>query len=318
MRGFLLRRLGRVSEAASALLAAKELDPNSLYVNRETTETLVAAGRCDDARDLIAASLQRYPSDDGINGVYAYFAMACDRDMKGAMESALKIEVSTLQQLQRVTDMLILGRDFDGEIKTLTDARDSWVRRPTIFLMIDNYLTWLYRETGQQEMAEQTMESARANAAQISDNGVTSLLQLMLLAALEGDVEATRQFGEQAIAAMPNDAWRGMDYSYRIGKIYALAGLKDEAFSILENIQYDAGSDILVSLDLDPFLDSLRDDPRLQQVRAQGAAQLEAALSAVQETKLPATIRRHKPAKRIHNFVVAFTARISRRTVRPT
>ena len=282
VRGFLLRRLGRVSEAADALLGAKKLNPNSISLYRETTDTLVAAGRCDEARELIAAGLQRYPGDDGIIGAHAYFAMACDRDIKGAMESVLKIEVSTLQQLQRVTNKLILGRDFDGAIKTLTDARDSWVRRPTVFLMIDNYLTWLYRETGQQEMAEQAMQSARANAAQISDNGVTSLLQLMMLAALEGDVEATRQFGEQAIAAMPNDAWRGTDYSYRIGKNYALAGLKDEAFSMLENIRYDVGSDLLVNLDLDPFLDSLRDDPRLQQVRAQGAAQLEAALSAVQ------------------------------------
>jgi hypothetical protein len=147
--------------------------------------------------------------------------------------------------------------------------------------MIDNYLTWLYRETGRQEMAEHTLQSARDHAAQISDNGITSRIQVMMLAALEGDVEATRQFGEQAIAAMPNDAWRGTDYSYQIGKIYALAGLEDEAFSMLENIRFDRGYDYLLSLDLDPYLDNLRDDPRLQSLRAKGAAQVEAALSAV-------------------------------------
>lgn len=104
----------------------------------------------------------------------------------------------------------------------------------------------------------------------------------MMLAALEGDVEATRRKGEQAIAAIPNDAWRATDYSYRIGKMYALAGLKDEAFSILESIRYDQGYDNLVRLDIDPFLDSLRDDPRLEKLRAKGSAQVEAALSAVQ------------------------------------
>ena len=148
--------------------------------------------------------------------------------------------------------------------------------------MIDNYLTWLYRETGQQEMAEQALLSARDHAARVTDNGLTSLLQVMMLAVLEGDAEATRQFGEQAMAAMPNDAWRGTDFSYRIGKMYALAGLKDEAFSVLESIRYDQGYDNLVRLDIDPFLDSLRSDPRLQELRAKGAAQVEAALSAVQ------------------------------------
>ena len=81
---------------------------------------------------------------------------------------------------------------------------------------------------------------------------------------------------------MPNDAWRGKFYSYQTVQIYALAGLKDEAFSILENIRYDEAYPLLARLDLDPFLDSLRDDPRLQHVQAQAVAQVEAALSALQ------------------------------------
>jgi hypothetical protein len=148
--------------------------------------------------------------------------------------------------------------------------------------MIDNYLSWLYRETGQLELAEQALQSGRNQAAQISDRGVTSLMELMTHAALEGDVEATRQFGEQAMNAMPRDAWRVTGYSYQIGKIYALAGLKDEAFSVLENIRYDHGYTVLTLMEVDPFLNSLRDDPRLQALREKGAAQVEAALLAVQ------------------------------------
>ena len=282
LRGYLLRRLGRGTEAADALLRSLELDPKAAGLIRETVDTLVPTGRCDEARTLINSGIEHHPNDDGIIIGQAYVAMVCDRNMEATIQSSLRVETSTRQQLRRTTNGLIFGRAFDKAIKPLTDARDSWVQRPVVFLMIDNYLTWLYRETGQQELAEQTLQSARDHAAQISDGGVTSLMHLMTHAALEGDLEATRKFGEQAMAAMPRDAWRVTGYSYRIGKIYALAGLEDEAFSVLENIRYDHGYTILTLMELDPFLDALRDDPRFEKLRANGMTQLEAALSADQ------------------------------------
>ena len=278
LRGYLLRRLGRLSEASDSLLRAMELDPNSSSLYRETTDTLGAAGRCDKAREVISKGIRRHSENDGVMLSYAFIMMMCNRDKQTAREFALKIEVSTLQQLLGVTGFLIFSHDLAGAITTLTDARDSWVQRPTIFLMIDNTLTWLYRETGQQELAEQSLQSARDHASLISDSGLTSLSQLMMLAALEGDVAAIRQFGDQAMAAMPIDAWRATDFAFRIARIYALAGLSDDAFIILESIRYDHGYDNLVRLDVDPFLDSLREDSRLEKVRSKGQAQVDAAL----------------------------------------
>jgi len=282
LRGYLLRRLGRVTEAADALLRALQLDPKSASLIRETVDTLVPTGRCDEARALINSGIEQHPNDDGLIVGHAYVALVCDRNMEAAIQSSLRVKISTRQQLRRTMRGLISSRAFDKAIKRLTDARDSWVQRPVDILMIDNHLTWLYRETGQLELAEQALQSGRNQAAQISDRGVTSLMELMKHAALEGDVEATRQFGEQAMNAMPRDAWRVTGYSYQIGRIYALAGLKDEAFSVLENIRYDHGNTVLTLMEVDPFLNSLRDDPRLQTLREKGAAQLEAALLAAQ------------------------------------
>ncbi len=276
LRGYLLRRLGRLSESSDALLRAMELNPNGRQLYREAIDTLSAAGRCEEVRTMIADGLQRFPDDDGINGVVATAIMACDRDTKSALEYALKVDISTLQFLQRVLSLLILDRSYEGAIETLIDARDGWVQRPTIRLMIDNYLTWLYRETGQPALAEQAVRSARSNAKQISDSGLTSLVQLMMLEALQGNADETRQLGRQAMAAMPNDAWRKTDFSYQIGKTYALAGLADEAFSVLDGIRYDHGYDVLSRLHLDPFVDGLRDDPRYQQILEKGEAQAEA------------------------------------------
>lgn len=121
------------------------------------------------------------------------------------------------------------------------------------------------------------------NAEQISDSGLTSLVQLMMLEALQGNADKTRQIGIQAITAMPNNAWRKADFSYRIGKTYALAGLADEAFSVLEGIRYDHGCDTLSRLRLDPLVDNLRGDPRFQQILDKGEAEAEAALMTVRK-----------------------------------
>jgi TolB-like protein/Tfp pilus assembly protein PilF len=277
LRGYLLRRLGRLSEASDALLRAMELDPNSASLYRETNDTLVAAGRCDEARALITDAIRKYPNDEGVLMGYAFVATMCDRDSEKAIDYARRVDVSTLQQLQAATDILVYGHDVDGAIKALSDAEDSWVERPTVFLMIDNNLAWLYRLTGQPAMAEQALQSARKNAERLSDEGTTSLMQLLMLAALEGDEEASRRFGKQAIAAMPIDAWRGSDYLFRIGGSYALSGLLDEAFSILESIRYDQSYDSVVRLELDPFMNGLRDDPRFQKLLTTARAQVDAA-----------------------------------------
>ena len=283
LRGYLLRRLGRLSESSDALLRAMELNPNGRSLYRETIDTLSGAGRCEEVRTMNADGLQRFPDDDGINAVVAIAIMACDRDTKSALEYAFKVDVSTLQYLQRVLSLLIYDRSYERAIETLIDARDGWVQRPTVRLMIDNYLTWLYRETRQPALAEQAVQSARKNAEQISDSGLTSLVQLMMTEALQGNADETRQFGKQAMAAMPDDAWRNTDFMYQIGKTYALAGLADESFSVLEGIRYDHSYDTLSRMYLDPLVDNLRDDPRFQQVLDKGEAEVEAALVAVRK-----------------------------------
>lgn len=282
-RGYLLRRLGRLSESSDALLRAVALSPNDPAFHRETIDTLRGAGRCEEVRALIADSLQRVPDDDGINAVVAYAIIACDRDTKAAVEYALKVDISTLQHLQGVTRLLIFDRRYETAIEKLKGARDSWVQRPTVRLVIDNYLTWLYRETGHPALAEQAVQSARNNAEQISDSGLTSLVQLMILEALQGNADETRQLGRQAMAAMPDDAWRKPDFSYQIATAYALAGLTDEAFSVLEGIRYDHAYDALSSLHLDPLVDNLRDDPRFQKALEKGETEVAAALMAVRK-----------------------------------
>lgn len=280
LRGYLLRRLGRLSEAADALLLAMRLNPNDRSLYREAADTLRAAGRCSEASTLITDGVKRFPADDGVLGGYAWIAMACRRDLQAATQYVLKFEASTMQQLQTSTEILLGARDYTTAITTLVTARDSWVQRPTVRLMIDTYLVWLYRETGQAAMAAQAMQSAQSDAAKITDSGLTSLSQLMMLEALHGNEDGTRRFGVDAMAAMPSDAWRATDYAYQIGRAYAVAGLTDEALSILERMRYDHGYDSLVRLDIDPLFDSLRENPRFRQIQIKGQAQVDAALAA--------------------------------------
>jgi len=280
LHGYLLRRLGRSSDAADALLLSRQLNPNDRSLYRETSDTLRAAGRCDEASTLVSDGLRRYPDDEGMLGAYAWIAMTCRRDLGIAAEYARKIEVSTLQQLQSVTELLFYAGDYASAIEILLAAKNDWAKRPTVQLLVDNYLVLLYRQSGQDAKAAEALQSAKVTAAEVTDKGLTSLSELMTLEALQGNQESVQRLGVAALVARPDDAWRAPDYSYQVARNYALAGLDDKALETLEGIRFDYSYDSLVRLDVDPVFERLRDDPRMLQIRAKGEVQVKAALSA--------------------------------------
>jgi TolB-like protein len=264
LRAWLIRRLGRMDEAADTLVRAREFDPNNLTLQAELIDTLVYAERCAEARDLSKEALGRHPDIADVALASAWTRLSCQQDAAGARDLVLRSEATTHFQLRAAVRILIYAGDYTAAIGVLTRARDTWVDRAPVHLQVETLLAWLYRQTGQDALADAALQSADTIARSMSDRGAMALRALALLAALHGDPAATLAAGQRAIASLPDDEYMYTASALQIMHAYVIAGLNDEALDVLEDSltnHYFANAGSLV---LDPILKPITGTARFE------------------------------------------------------
>jgi TolB-like protein len=266
LRGYLLRRLGRLSEAADVLLRSEETNPNDSSLIREIINTLVPAGRCIEASARASSATARYPFDDGILASSSAVRLICDQDIHAARDLALRVNITTLWQLRQVVRVLFYADDFRGAIDVLVAARDSWAEDPMTRIIIANKLAWLYRETDQSTLSKASLRVIEDASLELTDYGAAAFVQLSMAAALRGDVAATRELGQQALLSLPEDGFIRPRYLYELAASYAIAGINDQALDMLDASLAKSGRNFLTLRAQDPYLVSLRDEPRFQRL----------------------------------------------------
>ena len=265
LRGYLLRRLGQFSEAADALLSAEELNPNNKGLLREIINTLLAAGRCIEASARSTSGTVRYPFDDGILGAAADARLICDQDITAARDFALRVNITTPYQVRLVVKVLIYDRDYHRAIDVLVAARDTWAKDPITRMAIENRLTWLYRETDQPTLSQSSSQAVAETSLALADFGVAGFNELAMAAALRGDISATRELAQQALASIPEDKYIRRNFLYFLVQSYAIAGIDDQALDTFDMIAAEPDGNRNELPMKDPYLASLWDNPRFQQ-----------------------------------------------------
>ena len=261
-RGYLLRRLGRLDEAADVLLDALLVAPNDIDLTREILYTLPAAGRCSEARDIMARALAHAPRNNGILQSAALAQLQCNADVSKAAELARRIDITTSYELGYVVRILACAGDFTGAIDALTGFRDRWPDDSSNALYVANQLTWLYRQTGQADLARESLAHAAAIAERIDQSGTSELSEKAFTAALLGDAETTLRLGREANAGLPDDLWNAGEFHFRVAVAYAVAGAGDEALAELQTMLHLPTGRAISLLSADPYLAPLRVDPR--------------------------------------------------------
>jgi TolB-like protein len=265
LRGFLLRRLGRMDEAANALLRALLTAPIDRPLLRETTTTLGLAGRCREASNMASRALERYPDHAGILQWAARARLLCEDDPKEAQRLAEQINVTTVLELDAVVYFHVYAGDFPAAIRFLETLDKKWLGDPLTRLDIENNLAWLYRETGQPEAAALALRSAGEAAADIDRAGTLALARQAMTAALRSDIPATLELGRRSLASMPEDAFAELGLRYEVIKAYAIAGALDEALDELDTLLAKPGGRFITPVMIDPYLAEVRKLPGFKQ-----------------------------------------------------
>jgi TolB-like protein len=268
-RGYVLRRLGRLDEAADALLQALELAPNSGDM-REAMLTLRAGGRCDEAVTLMNRALNEYPDDSGIILTSAWVEMNCNGDADTARALVDQVNATTLEELFSQTGIVTLQRDFPAAIAYLERARTTIAEGSdqAANLIIEGELAWQYRQTGQLALSDAAIKNAEAASEGLPRNSAI-LMQLALVEALKGNTDETIRLGALANAALPDDAFARPWFYSDLARTHAIAGANEEALSFLEKITTGTRNYVVVYTVQLPALDTLHEDPRFIAVMEQ-------------------------------------------------
>ena len=182
---------------------------------------------------------------------YAHFLVASGRPEEALAESK---QALSLDQLNPAVNVhlgwhYIYTRRYDLALAQLRKALELDPNHS----LGNWYLGWAYEQQGEYTKALQSMhkaqESLKDNTALVADIGHVY--------ALSGDKAAALRVLEQ----LSELSRRTYVSPFEVALIYAALGRKDDAFQWLEKA-YNDRSDMLIYLNADPRLDSIRSDPR--------------------------------------------------------
>ena len=243
-----------------------EYSPNAIGHIREIVNTLRVLGRCDEANFMTQKGLRLNPDHPGILLTSAETELICNDDADASQALINSLTITTPHQIDQVTQILVLAGRFDLAIERIVAAQDLWEDDVLMDLTMANQLAWLYRQTGQEELGEASQKRAGVAAASLDETGVQNLLQLAMAAALLGDAEKAVELGQRMMAQLPEDAFLEPESRYSALRVYAVAGVQEEAMRQLQSLLEIARFTEFRSLSIDPYLDPIRSNPQFQEL----------------------------------------------------
>jgi len=279
MAGAIDRRTGRFTEAQSNFKRAVELDPRNFVVLLEAGSTFQGTRRYAEARHLYEQALTILPNDPfatfqlGFNsfaqtGNPADWKKPLDVIARQGQEAARSVAFPMLvcswfQRNKSEAEKALALIPPDGISNSFDEAalpREYCVGRTA----------WLF---GDKDTAQTALTAARAifeRTTREQPDYAQGWIYLGLTDAMLGRCEEAIREGKRATEILPftKDSWAGALWITHLARIYAWCGDKDAALQQLKTAAELPTGITYGELKSSPDWDSLRDDPRFDQIVA--------------------------------------------------
>ena len=271
--GLVLRRQGRWNESIDALRRAAEMEPENHESALDLATTLARMRRYGEAVDQCRRAIELVPDD-----VYPYVFLARilrsrDRAAEGAHEilEAMPEKDPAQQGIYRY-EQAVFERDFEGAVEAIFGVSDV-ISDPLGEIKFTRALAECEcRILGQLPgPTSQVCARARENLEQESkdspgDPAIHAALGWVY--ALVGENEKAIEAGKRAVELTPitADAMSGHSYLVMLARIYAWADEPYLAVKTIHTAMTTPGWISVSTLELNPYWDPIRDDPRFQEL----------------------------------------------------
>ena len=203
-------------------------------------------------------ALELNPASDDAHTFYGWYLVSNKRCDEGLAEHRRAIELSPFDPNDQVVlaQSLYYCHHYDEAEQVL---RTMVAANPNVWLAHE-LLGWVYAEKNDIPRSVVAIQKAVAAEPNIAE----PLAALGWAYVVEGD----RKMASAVLAQLKQRAARGHVPPYDLALIYAASGDREQAVKQLQNA-YDERSWFVTFLGLDPKLDSVRSDPRVQQILRQ-------------------------------------------------
>jgi TolB-like protein/Tfp pilus assembly protein PilF len=281
LTGYILRRQGKSEAGSEALERAVALDPRNPYVLSQLSLSYLSLRRYAEEKATLQRALEITPDDVGVASSLAFADVLWRADTRSFHQFIDRLRAEHPESMATAADNWFLcalaERDWRAAEEALTalGSNPFWTDNPII----------LSRHFGEGLLARAMRDEARARSAftaarqeqeqlvrQQKDYG-PPLCVLALIDAALGNKEAALEEGRRAMELLPaeKDAFDGQMLSAYFALIAAWADEKELALQQLRVAAPSPSAALITSygvLKLSPFWESLRDDPRFEQIVA--------------------------------------------------
>ncbi len=273
------RRQARWNDAIQSFDRAVELDPRNFLVLEEAAFTNGGLGRFAAARKLLEQALVLSPKDYYSRLTLALFPYFERADL-GPLERQLGVFREEGAEARANAAEIFVACALAKRDRAAAEQALTYIPKEGVVNEVENFLIprdWFVglvaRDFGDHNRAQSAFASARAIEARVTEEQpdyapAWSLLGL-IDAGLGHKAEAMAE-GKRACELLPlsKDAWEGPSYVVNLAIICSWLGEKNLALEQLSiSVQHPAGISY-GELKLQPFWDSLRNDPRFEKIVA--------------------------------------------------
>ena len=275
MKSFLLRRLGRFSDAYAAALEADRLSPRNLRIMTGLIDMALSAGNCAAAAEHVRFGLEAWPKDQSIALAAANYEMGCTGDLDRADKLNRTIETNDFDALEQARRIAQMRHDFPRYLE-VSKLRSSggWPLNEAFRLLNESYALSLLGQTEDFNEAMTKMD-AEIETASKREEIYKSPSYAQLYAwrcALNGDAPETlrwlkeweKRFSNSEVA---NDRWFVANNHFYDALTLATTGLNKEAIAELRTMLEEPGGFSFIYVDPWPQFDGLRNDPGYAELR---------------------------------------------------
>jgi eukaryotic-like serine/threonine-protein kinase len=268
---FVKRRQGKMEEAIALQKQATELDPLNEATWIDLARSFAGIRKFTEARSTLDHALKIVPNNSDVLAQKAETYIAAG-DLPAAWQIVKNLRFAPdPRSCGTYVNLLIFQRRFDDAIAFVSSAIEQEKDIAPIFLAVAHAaLGHLYWLKGQQEQAQVFLLQAEVEAKKLyrRDQGPLLSETLMAIEAELGRRDEVQRFAQADLKVIGPDRWQLPYEKECIARAYITLGDLDHALPLL--------SDALrapcvlpltpAHLRLDPFYDSLRNDPRFQKL----------------------------------------------------